>query len=64
MATTKTKKEIRKEQAIKANELLKTWEDLPEIYVTSAEKKEGGDEILKFIGETNAFLQNNKVNFQ
>ena len=46
------------------NELLKTWEDLPEIYVTSAEKKEGGDEILKFIGETNAFLQNNKVNFQ
>ena len=46
------------------NELLKTWEDLPEIYVTSAEKKEGGDEILKFIGETNAFLENNKVNFQ
>ena len=45
-------------------ELLKTWEDLPEIYVTSAEKKEGGDEILKFIGETNAFLENNKVNFQ
>ena len=44
-------------------ELLKTWEDLPEIYITSAEKKEGGDAILKFIAETNAFLENNKVNF-
>ena len=30
-------------------ELLKTWEDLPETYLTSAEKKEGGDEILQFI---------------
>lgn len=46
------------------NELLKTWEDLPEIYVTSAEKKEGGDAILKFISDTNTFLTNNKVNFQ
>ncbi len=45
-------------------ELLKTWEDLPEIYVTSAEKKLGGDEILKFISTTNQFLIENKVNFQ
>lgn len=45
------------------NELLKTWEDLPEIYVTSAEKKVGGDEILKFISTTNQFLFENKVNF-
>lgn len=44
-------------------ELLKTWEDLPEIYVTSAEKKMGGDEILKFISTTNQFLFENKVNF-
>ncbi|MDQ1098288.1 MULTISPECIES: ribosome biogenesis GTP-binding protein YihA/YsxC [Chryseobacterium] len=44
-------------------ELHKTWEDLPELYVTSAEKKEGGDEILKFIEKTNAFLINNKVSF-
>ena len=44
-------------------ELLKTWEDLPEIYVTSAEKKLGGDEILKFISTTNQFLSENKVNF-
>ena len=45
-------------------ELLKTWEDLPEIYVPSAEKKLGGDEILKFISTTNQFLFENKVNFE
>ena len=45
-------------------ELLKTWEDLPEIYVTSAEKKLGGDEILKLIATTNEFLIENKVNFE
>ena len=44
-------------------ELLKTWEDLPEIYVTSAEKKVGGDEILKFISTTNQFLYENQVKF-
>ncbi|MGZ5188784.1 MAG: ribosome biogenesis GTP-binding protein YihA/YsxC, partial [Kaistella sp.] len=43
------------------NELLKTWEDLPEIYITSAEKKQGGDAILKFISDTNTFLKNNNV---
>ncbi|WP_265426657.1 ribosome biogenesis GTP-binding protein YihA/YsxC [Chryseobacterium sp. YIM B08800] len=45
------------------NELLKTWADLPEMYVTSAEKKEGCDEILNFIQTTNEFLANNSVNF-
>lgn len=45
------------------NELLKTWADLPEIYITSAEKKEGCDEILNFIQTTNEFLENNSVNF-
>ncbi|WP_234109407.1 ribosome biogenesis GTP-binding protein YihA/YsxC [Chryseobacterium sp. R2A-55] len=44
-------------------ELLKTWEDLPETYLTSAEKKTGGEEILNFIAKTNAFLENNHVNF-
>ncbi|ROI07832.1 YihA family ribosome biogenesis GTP-binding protein [Chryseobacterium sp. H3056] len=44
-------------------ELLKTWEDLPEIYVTSAEKKTGGEEILAFISNTNQFLQQNHVKF-
>jgi GTP-binding protein len=45
-------------------ELLKTWESLPEIYVTSAAKKTGGEEILKFISATNTLLQENKVNFE
>ena len=45
-------------------ELLKTWEDLPETYVTSAEKKAGTDEILNFISKTNKFLEENHVNFK
>lgn len=45
------------------NELLKTWADLPEMYVTSAEKKEGCEEILNFIQTTNEFLENNSVSF-
>ncbi len=44
-------------------ELHKTWEDLPELYITSAEKKEGGDAILDFIQTTNDFLIQNNVNF-
>lgn len=45
------------------NELLKTWDGLPEIYVTSAEKKEGTEEILDFITTTNDFLKQNNVQF-
>lgn len=44
-------------------ELHKTWEDLPELYITSAEKKEGCEEILNFIEKTNDFLTNNNVSF-
>lgn len=44
-------------------ELLKSWDSLPEIYVTSAEKKEGTEEILNFISTTNDFLTKNKVEF-
>lgn len=44
-------------------ELHKTWEDLPEIYVTSGEKKTGTEEILSFIQKTNEFLTNNSVTF-
>ena len=46
------------------NELLKTWEGLPEIYITSAEKKEGTEAILSFIAKINEFLKNNNVSFQ
>jgi len=45
-------------------ELLKSWESLPEIYVTSAVKKIGGEEILNFISKTNEFLLKNHVNFE
>lgn len=44
-------------------ELLKTWEELPDIYITSAEKKTGTEEILKYISETNQFLIKNKIRF-
>jgi GTP-binding protein len=44
--------------------LLETWEELPDIYITSAEKKIGGDEILKFVEKTNDYLVKNKVKFQ
>lgn len=44
-------------------ELLKTWEELPEIFLTSAEKRTGTDDILKLIASTNQFLEKNKVNF-
>jgi GTP-binding protein len=34
-------------------ELLKNWEELPEIFLSSATKKSGQEEILTFIDETN-----------
>jgi len=37
-------------------ELLQLWEELPKIFTTSAEKKEGTDEILNFITEVNNSL--------
>ena len=36
--------------------LLETWEELPNIFVTSAEKKLGGEQILDFIEETNNII--------
>ena len=43
--------------------LLETWEELPNLYITSAEKKTGGEEILKYIEETNDFLTQNNIDF-
>lgn len=45
------------------SELAKYWETLPEIYLTSAEKKEGTEQILNFIEKTNIFLEKNHVKF-
>lgn len=35
------------------NELLKHWEELPPIFITSSEKGRGRDEVLDFIEQTN-----------
>jgi GTP-binding protein len=38
------------------DELSKTWEEMPLIFETSAEKKTGRDQVLEFIDETNKKL--------
>ncbi len=44
------------------NELYKTWEDLPPIFVTSAETGSGKDEILEYIAEVNhSFKASKKI---
>lgn len=40
------------------------WDELPPMYITSAEKKQGGDEILSFIEKTSQFLKKNNVRFE
>ena len=37
--------------------LLETWEELPPIFLTSAEKREGRDEVLSYIEEINSSLK-------
>lgn len=65
-----TKADKLKPGAVKANvekyheEMLKFWDELPQSFITSAEKKEGGDNILKLIQDTNDFLVKNKVKFE
>lgn len=53
----------KKNVEIYQNELYKFWEELPQIFVTSAEKKEGCDAILEFIEMTNQMLKENHVRF-
>lgn len=43
--------------------LLESWEELPPIFITSAEKKEGCTELLKNISKTNDYLKKNKIRF-
>lgn len=38
--------------------LKSSWEELPQYFVTSSEKKAGGDDILDFVEETNKLFQN------
>ncbi len=64
-----TKADKLKPNAVKKNieeyqkQLLEIWEELPDLYITSAEKKEGTEEILHFIENTNQLLAKNKVTF-
>ena len=37
--------------------LLETWEELPPMFLTSAEKKQGRDEVLDYIGKINRELK-------
>lgn len=46
-----------------SQELRKTWDDLPEMFKSSSEKKIGKEEILSFIEDTNKYLARNKVYF-
>src|ERR1051325_6464922 len=39
------------------NELLKTWEELPPVFITSAETNAGRDEVLNYIEETNKIFK-------
>jgi len=42
-------------------ELLKTWQELPQNFVTSSETKEGKDEILKFISDVMVEINTSKL---
>lgn len=46
-----------------SQELRQTWEELPEMFKTSSEKKIGKEEILSFIEDTNKYLARNKIYF-
>ena len=47
-------------QAVEAykQKLLETWEELPPIFLTSSEKKEGREEMLQYIDDINQSLKN------
>jgi len=40
--------------------MLETWEELPVMFLTSAEKKRGGQEILQYIEEINTSMTSDK----
>jgi GTP-binding protein len=55
-----TYSQIQRSLQIYKNRLLKTWEELPPIFTSSAEKKEGREEILRYIRNQNQFFQAQK----
>ena len=53
-----TKKQLKENIAHYTSELLKTWEEVPNYFISSAVDKSGQKEILDFISETNMLFQN------
>ena len=47
-----TRNELQKSISRYKTALLRTWEDLPATFITSAAERKGRDEVLTFIGET------------
>ena len=45
-----------------SNQLLETWEELPQYFITSSSKSVGKDEILQFIDLTNTQFNNSRSN--
>jgi GTP-binding protein len=51
-----TKTKLHTNLSFYKEELLKTWEELPRMYVTSSSSRLGKDELISFIEETNEEL--------
>jgi|SRR3990172_2700016 len=49
--------ELHKNLSNYRSELLKRWEEVPQQFITSAEKRTGRDEILAFVEETNKIFR-------
>jgi GTP-binding protein len=45
-----------------SEELLKTWEELPQYFITSSSKSIGKEDILEFIEQTNVQFNNSRSN--
>ncbi|OUR94491.1 YihA family ribosome biogenesis GTP-binding protein [Flavobacteriales bacterium 34_180_T64] len=50
-------KAIDKHIEVYSNEILKTWEEMPQHFVTSSSKSIGRDEVLQFIDDTNTQIK-------
>lgn len=44
--------------------LLQFWEELPQDFITSAEQKQGTEDILDYISEMNKMIEDNKITFK
>lgn len=52
-----TKKQLKENIELYKTELLKTWEEIPDIFISSSVNKIGRKEILDFISKTNKLFQ-------